>query len=115
MRLDDFIEVLKQFPGDADVLFGNEYMESQGDFLLGISAEIGEYHSQTYKTVILCILPEDRQNYDDLLDEKFELFGNNGVWYNTKDFIETYNNDHKPVRFFLDEETNILKDNLLEE
>lgn len=104
MKVGEFINVLKEFPMDANILFGNEYMESQGDFLLGISAEIGEYNSQTYKTVLLCILPEDRQNYDDLIDEDFKLFGNTRVWHNTQDFVETYK-DHKRVRLYLDEET----------
>lgn len=112
LQVRDLIEVLKKFPMDAEVDFGNEFEESNGDFLLGISAdsESDGFGGLLYKNVIFCILPGHHQDYDDLIDTEFELFGDEGVWYNTMDHISTWDENHRPVQLYYDEKSHTFKE-----
>lgn len=111
MKVREFIEVLKKFDADAELEFGNTVAESDGEHLLGISAEHDYDHEQpmySYNIVTLCIMPASDTNYDDLIDEEFQLYGNNRVWYNTRDKIVTYKHEKEKVErvnLVFDEET----------
>lgn len=115
MKVKEFIEVLKKFPQDAEIDIGNEFMESSGDHLLGISAdsESDDFGGLYYRNVTLCILPGHHQDYTDLIDEKFQLYGSDGVWYNTMDPISTWDDNHRPVKLYYDLETHTFQEKII--
>ena len=91
MKVKDFIKVLQMFPENADIVISNKWGEFEGDFLFGLvhDSETDYESGGGYNTVSLCIMKSYEQNYNDLLYDDFELYGEK-VWYNTWDKIDTW-------------------------
>ena len=110
LTVKEFIKALEQFPEDAEITVSNECGEYEGAFILGIDSdsESDGFGGLLYNEVAICVIPSYHQDYVDLVDDEWELFGEQS-WYNTEDFIDTYDDQDNRVRLYFDEETKKFK------
>ena len=108
MNVQEFIEVLKQFPPESEIMFTDQYEEDCDTHLFAIhhAKEYPEYGNIPLYDSTRILLMREPPEYDDLLCEKFEApwYIDEQVWYNKDEPLRTWNNDHQVVEFYYDED-----------
>lgn len=106
MKLKDFIDVLKQFPQDSEVVFTDNYEEEYDTYLFAVHHI--KYSPSPYEdpkcecdSTRLLLMRDDYPDYNTIRDEETSiptLYDTDQVWYNTIDALTVWDEEARITR-----------------